>query len=246
MTSLVVMDYDYDRRRIVAAKPMSDWLWKLLGKIAQAHKTEIDRIAEQAGRDVYTAEELVRKHPDASDDELAKQALAGFSFNWSDIIEDRESGQIIMKWVTHVISKTSANPDEDVSVEMRGDVLEVKTRGWGTTYEYDEDDPWGRVEVPALEDMHNHDIERLFKTTGAEVDSDWKLVDDPNGYSADALVFPTTIRWHLDEAALSKKFGEAAFEKAFKDILPEARREVAANPRHPAPAAPPPARRKRR
>lgn len=247
MLGASVMGHDYDRRR--ASKAMSPWLMKMLDKIAQAHKARIDGSAKASGGDLYAAEELVRKHPSASDDELAKLALANFEIGWAEIIEDHASREIITKWVDHIISQTSATPDAHVRVDVKGDLLVVETTAWGTTFEYDDDqDGWNsRVEVPALDDMHNIHIRDKFKQTGAvEAHSEWKLVDDPNGYQADALTFPTTIKWHIDEKALSQKHGAAAFEHAFKAVLPDARKEVAANPTTHTPAAPPKARGRRR
>ncbi len=229
MSSLVVMEYSYDRRPHMAGATMSPWFLKLCDQIAKKQKSKIEGRAEDVGKH-GDFEALVEKHFTASDDEIVKLALASLEFNWSDILDDYDVHPLIMKWVDHNINQCGVAAEDDSFAQIdvdRNNNLVVKCIAWGQMYEYDSDDPWSRTEVPAQHDLDpENDLEKKFKLTGAQVNVKWEWKTDPSGYDADVVTFPMTLKWYFDDKVLSQKYGGEVFSKALKEKLPEIRREV--------------------
>jgi hypothetical protein len=93
------------------------------------------------------------------------------------------------------------------------------------------DDPMMQVEVPAHEDMHNHEIEAALKRAGAySATAHWHLgtpEDRSTGAGYDAVKYEVRAKWKVDLKEVSQHYGRAAFTDQFNKVLAQIRAEPA-------------------
>lgn len=227
------MMHDYDRRQAAKAAPMTLWFRGVLVKLLAKHKADIEK---GAAPDEYEVESMLEDKPHMTDPEVIAAAKAQFAknFDWGGLLS--KEGDAFAKGVNNAIIRKVhlAGDDAPDWDPLESGLAIVALKLYGESFEYDERDPFSRVEHPGhTDDRRIDDIVR--KELGGQprhggfTTVRWSLEQNPS-YAMDDLVYTVSAEWVVgpkDGAELLKDFLGSEFDKRVHEALTKVREEKA-------------------